>query len=109
MDSCGHWAIMIHVGPARECKGSGGHQRPLKLYNTDFRDSTKSSRRLTWQKTRQKSATVNEEAAASEVNNAVDLEASNDSMQGQDKKDLWRRFWKYMKEAWTGVISGSGR
>ena len=33
---------------------------------------------------------------------------NNNATSSERKKKIWRSFWRYMKEAWTGVISGTG-
>ena len=35
-------------------------------------------------------------------------ENNNTTTNSERKKKIWRSFWRYMKEAWTGVISGTG-
>ena len=35
-------------------------------------------------------------------------ENNNTTSNSERKKKIWRSFWRYMKEAWTGVISGTG-
>ena len=41
-------------------------------------------------------------------NNAGDENENNNADESTRKKKMWRSFVRYMKEAWTGVISGTG-
>ena len=43
-----------------------------------------------------------------QYNNGIQNETNGNNNEAESKKKMWRSFVRYMKEAWTGVISGTG-
>lgn len=49
------------------------------------------------------------EGGGSEGGGAEMNEVEDENSKERERKPLMRRVWKYLKETWTGVITGSGR